>query len=351
MFDLLKRVVCDTDFDNPEAQDQIRKLIQASAEGAVDDIASSGHQYARSYAESGLTRNAWLRQQVSGLSQVKLVTALANRPISAGLGDVIEKLKMIQKTIVDGSVMRAAITCGSESVNDNRSSFGSFSSSLAQKHGAQSNPLHEDAEYRLSLGTQPAKHFCPFPFQVYYGALSLPTTSYQASAGATLQILAQLLTHKHLHHEIREKGGAYGGGAYANGLDGLFGFYSYRDPNPVNSMSIMRNAGQWAVNRMWSDRDLEEAKISVFQRVDAPRSVNEEGMSEFLSGVTEDMKQRRREELLDVTKDEVREAAQTYIVDGLAKQSERLVLLGEKKDWVDGSWQVKNWTQTASPAK
>jgi Zn-dependent M16 (insulinase) family peptidase len=186
-----------------------------------------------------------------------------------------------------------------------------------------------------------SKSFYPLPYQVYYGGLSVPTTSYTAAEGAPLQILSQLLTHKHLHHEIREKDGAYGGGAYSRSLDGLFGFYSYRDPNPQNTLSIMRNAGQWAVDKKWSDRDLEEAKISVFQGVDAPKSVNQEGMGRFLSGITEEMKQKKREQLLDVTKDQVREVAQRYLVDGMAKGADRVAFLGEKQSWVDGEWQIR----------
>ncbi|CRK18032.1 hypothetical protein BN1708_012208 [Verticillium longisporum] len=145
----------------------------------------------------------------------------------------------------------------------------------------------------------------------------------------------------HLHHEIREKGGAYGGGAYSRALDGLFGFYSYRDPNPQNTLSIMRGAGQWAADKSWVDRDLEEAKLSIFQSVDAPRSVNEEGMGRFLSGITDEMKQTRREQLLDVTKEQVRAVAQKYLVDGLKKEEERVAFLGEKRAWVDGSWKVQ----------
>lgn len=38
--------------------------------------------------------------------------------------------------------------------------------------------------------------------------------------------MARLMTAKFLHGEIREKGGAYGGGAKMGG--GLFSFYSYR---------------------------------------------------------------------------------------------------------------------------
>ncbi|KAI1352082.1 Metalloenzyme, LuxS/M16 peptidase-like protein [Xylaria sp. FL0043] len=333
MFEILRKLILETNFDSPEAALRIRQLLQASADGIVNDIASSGHAYARRYAESGLTRDAYLTEQVSGLSQVKLITSLAGRPESDQLEDVIDKLKKIQSIALAGNI-RTALTCGYDSTGANSSALTQFMSSRAR----QSITFPSDSKQSPA---RDIKAFFPLPYQVYYGSLALPTVSYTSPDGAPLQILAQLLTHKHLHHEIREKGGAYGGGAYMKGLEGLFGFYSYRDPNPQNTLSIMRNAGRWAVDQEWSSQDLEEAKISVFQSVDAPKSVNTEGMLRFVSGVTDEMQQKRRERLLDVTKDQVREVAQKYIVDGLAKQSERTAFLGKKQDWVDSSWQVR----------
>ena len=332
MFDLLRKLIVETNFDSPEAVQQIRQLLQASADGVVNDIASSGHAYARRSAEANLTWGAWLKEQVSGLTQVKLVTSLASRPESDQLDDVISKLKLIQQLAASGN-MRAAITCDSSSAQGNFSSLSKFLQSLPTKPVEFSQ--QQPPEFSRNIKT-----FYPLPYQVYYGALALPTAPYTSLDGAPLQILSQLLTHKHLHHEIREKGGAYGGGAYSRSLDGLFGFYSYRDPNPLNTANIMRSAGRWAVDKAWTDRDIEEAKISVFQGVDAPRSVNEEGMGKFLYGVTEEMKQRRREQLLDVTGQQIREAAQKYVVDALDREAERLVLLGEKRPWVDGSWKT-----------
>ncbi|GAB1314112.1 Mitochondrial presequence protease [Madurella fahalii] len=332
MFDLLRKLIVETNFDSPEAAQQIRQLLQASADGVVNDIASSGHAFAQRAAEAGLTWDAFLKEQVGGLSQVKLVTSLASQPESDQLEDVIAKLKQIQQFALAGNI-RAAITCDSESVASNSTALSEFLSSIPSHSVAF--PARQAPQYSRNI-----KSFYPLPYQVYYGALALPTVSYTSPDGAPLQILSSLLTHKHLHHEIREKGGAYGGGAYSRAIDGIFGFYSYRDPNPLNTINIMRNAGQWAVDKKWSDRDLEDAKISVFQGVDAPRAVNEEGMGYFVYGVTEEMKQKRREQLLDVTKDQVREVAQKYIVDALANQSERVVFLGEKRDFVDNSWTV-----------
>ncbi|KAL7953335.1 Metalloenzyme, LuxS/M16 peptidase-like protein [Trichoderma compactum] len=333
MYDLLRRLVQETDFDSPEASLRIRQLLQASADGVVNDIASSGHRFAMGHAESSLTRSAWLRQQVGGLSQVRLVTSLTGRPESDRLEDVISKLKKIQTFALTSGKMRTALTCGTENVQENLNSLKTFTGALSREVSgvARSSP---------SPLARDSKAFFPLPYQVYYGGLSVATTSYTSPEGAPLQILAQLLTHKHLHHEIREKGGAYGGGAYSKALDGLFGFYSYRDPNPQNTLGIMRNTGRWAMEKEWSDRDLEEAKISVFQGVDAPKSVNQEGMARFLSGITDEMKQKKREQLLDVTKQQVRDVAQKFLVDAIERGEERTTFLGEKQGWVDGTWSV-----------
>ncbi|KAI1468583.1 Metalloenzyme, LuxS/M16 peptidase-like protein [Daldinia caldariorum] len=333
MFDLLRKLILETDFDKPEAALRIRQLLEAAADGVVNDIASSGHSYARRYAESNLTREGYLAEQVSGLTQVKLITSLAGRPQSDKFEDIIEKLKRIQRFALAGTNIRTALTCGSDSVQANSSALSRFMASRS------TDPVRFPAAEKQTFARD-IKAFFPLPYQVYYGSLALPTTSYTSSQGAPLQILAQLLTHKHLHHEIREKGGAYGGGAYMKGLEGIFGFYSYRDPNPQNTLSIMKNAGRWAVDKEWTDRDLEEAKISVFQSVDAPKSVSAEGMLRFMSGVTDEMQQKRREQLLDVSKDQVRDAAQKYIVDALAKGEERIAFLGKKQDWVDDTWKV-----------
>ncbi|KAF4309183.1 Peptidase M16 [Botryosphaeria dothidea] len=336
MYDLLRTLIMETNFDGPEAEKQIRQLLQASASGAVNSVAESGHAYARRYAEAGLTPAARLREQTAGLTQVKLTTNLATRPVSESFEDVISKLKALQSlAIANSKNLRVALTCGSESSSSNEEALASFLSSIP------ANQTEMPTISRLATFPRSAKTFFPLPYQVYYSGLSIPTVPYVSADGAPLQILAQLLTHKHLHHEIREKGGAYGGGAYSNGLGGIFGFYSYRDPNPQNTIKIINESGVWARDREWTNRDIEEAKLSVFQSLDAPESVSQEGMNQFLSGVDYEMQQKRREQLLDVTAEQVKNAAQEFLVNGIAKGG-NLAVLGEKKEWVKDDWQVND---------
>jgi Zn-dependent M16 (insulinase) family peptidase len=336
LYDLLQKVIIETDFDSPEAERRILQLLQTSASGVLDAVAEAGHAYARRYAAAGLTPEGRLKEQISGLTQVKLTASLATQSQEGALQDVIQKLKTIQSiAVANQSSMRVALTCGAESVQENERLVSRFLSSL---------PLHttnftSQASVEYSRNS---KSFFPLPYQVYYSGVALRTVPYVHNAGAALQVLSQLLTHKHLHHEIREKGGAYGGGAYSQGLGGTFGFYSYRDPNPVNTMKIIKESGAWARERVWTAQDLEEAKLSVFQSLDAPESVSQEGITQFLTGVDQDMQQRRREQLLDVTADDVKAVADKFLVNGM--DGAHIAVLGAQKEWVnkEGGWDIRD---------
>jgi Zn-dependent M16 (insulinase) family peptidase len=285
------------------------------------------------YAEAGISPAGRMAEETGGLTQVKLTSKLASQE---SLSDVIEKLKAIQSfTIANSNQLRVALNCGPESATPNQEALRSFLSALPKSVNVPATT--EQAQYPRN-----AKSFFPLPYQVYYSARAVPTVPYTDPSSAPLEILAKLLTFKQLHPEIREKGGAYGGGAYARGLGGLFGMYSYRDPNPQNSMKIMSEAGQWARERAWTAQDLEEAKLSAFQGYDAPQSVSREGMRLFLSGVTDDMLQERRERLLDVTAEQVKTVADEFLVKRAAEAS--VAILGEKKDWVTeaNGWEFRD---------
>ncbi|OAL06654.1 hypothetical protein IQ06DRAFT_262904 [Phaeosphaeriaceae sp. SRC1lsM3a] len=333
MYELLRTIIQETDFDGPEAEKKIRELLQSSASGAINSIAESGHSFAMRYAEAGISPVGRLAEETGGLTQVKLTTSLASLD---SLSEVISKLKAIQSfTIARSNQMRVALNCGPESATPNQDALQKFLTSLPKSVDVPTTT--QQAQYPRN-----AKSFFPLPYQVYYSARAVPTVPYTDPSSAPLEILSKLLTFKQLHPEIREKGGAYGGGAYARGLGGVFGMYSYRDPNPQNSMKIMSEAGQWARERAWTPQDLEEAKLSAFQGYDAPQSVSREGMRLFLSGVTDDMLQERRERLLDVTAEQVKSVADEFLVKRASEAS--VAILGEKKDWASeaNGWEFRD---------
>lgn len=217
------------------------------------------------------------------MTQVRLLSKIA---ADENYGEAIMRLKEIAEFAASKQNLRVALTCSSESVSDNERHLANFVSHLPST-GAPTTNL---AGFEFDQET--TKTFFPLPFQVNYSSLCLKTVPYVHQDSAALSVLSQLLTHKYLHHEIREKGGAYGGGSFQNSVGGVFGFYSYRDPNIPNTLKVIGESGQFALEHQWTAEELEGAKLSIFQGIDAPQSVNEEGMTLFTAGITDDMRQR-----------------------------------------------------------
>lgn len=279
MFELLRTVLLETNWSQVS---RLRTLVQGIASGFVNSLAESGHAYAMTFAAAHLTPAARAKELFGGMSQVRLISHMANTEF---YNDALTKLAAIAAFAARRDSFRAAITCGADAMSANEAALTTFVDSLPSAVSPTQGSLPQ-LDFAL-----PSNAFFPLPYQVSYTAMCVATVPYTHADGAALQVLAQLLTHRHLHHEIREKGGAYGGGAFHRGSGGVFGFYSYRDPNVPNTLQVMRGAGQWAVRNEWNGRELEEAKLGIFQSVDAPTSVSAEGMTYFLEGISDDMRQ------------------------------------------------------------
>lgn len=191
------------------------------------------------------------------------------------------------------------------------------------------------------VGFQPCqmKTFYPMPFPVNFVSESIRTVPFAHADYASLSILARMMTAKYLHGEIREKGGAYGGGAKMGG--GLFSFYSYRDPNSVQTLSAFRRGVDWACSGSFSQQDIDEAKLSVFSAVDAPVAPSDKGMGRFLNGLTDEVRQGHRERLFAVSDKDLVDVASRYL--GFGQQTSGAAILGPENESIkkDPSWIIK----------
>ncbi|KAG0296011.1 Mitochondrial presequence protease [Dissophora globulifera] len=158
--------------------------------------------------------------------------------------------------------------------------------------------------------------FFEFPYGINFTAKCLRGVAYTHEDGAKLEILASLMSNLFLHREICEKNGAFSGGARYSAEGGLFSFYSSLDPSPKKTLKTYQDSVHWVLSRKeFSEQELAESKLSIFQTIDAPISTGEEGMVVFSYGITDEMCQVHREQLLRVTSADVREVADRYLLD------------------------------------
>lgn len=167
---------------------------------------------------------------------------------------------------------------------------------------------------------------------VNYCSKAVLTTPYTNPDYAKLRVLAKLLTSKYLHPEIREKQGAYGSGAKLN-PDGAFTFFSYRDPRNLPTLDVFDASNNWLQDELYkiTNQDVLEAKLAVFQEVDAPIPPCNKGMKEFLMGLTPDVLQRFRAEIISVNQEGLSKVSEKYLMKATTKSISK-VILGPKAE-------------------
>ncbi|KAJ1942204.1 Mitochondrial presequence protease [Kickxella alabastrina] len=333
MYGLVLELVRETNFGN---KDRLKALLNALASNMFNDVASSGHAYARRLAASTLVPEAGALETMNGISQVKFISDLARLK---DLDPVVEKLKRVQEVVFNKLTMRTAVTTNKGSSDDNQRALDHLLQSYPQQGHQQQSKQGGWKEVEKFTATS-GRFFCPLPFATNYAGMATRCVPYNHADSVKLQLLAKFLTPNYLHREIRERNGAYGGGAGYSALQGVFSFFSYRDPSPLTSIETFAKSIEWitAEKHEISEREMMEAKLSVFGDLDTPLSVAEEGMGYFTTGVTDDMRQERREQFFAVTPADLKDVACRYLASENAAKVTSVAVIGEETLAISGDW-------------
>uniref|UniRef100_A0A8C2YZQ1 Pitrilysin metalloproteinase 1 n=1 Tax=Cyclopterus lumpus TaxID=8103 RepID=A0A8C2YZQ1_CYCLU len=349
MFQLWSDIFNSSHFDDKE---RLRVLVMMSAQELANGISDSGHMYAMTRAARHLTPAGDLNETFGGMEQVKFMKKMAEM---SDLDKVIRMLPRIKKHILNPDNMRCAINTTPQKMSNTSAHLETFMKDVAGTRKTRKpvrtniierplDPLDDSGLSRKlisELNFQPCqmKTFFQLPFPVNFVSESIRAVPFSHEDYASLGILARMMTAKFLHGEIREKGGAYGGGARMAG--GLFTFYSYRDPNAVQTLSAFRRGVDWAKSGRFTLQDIDEAKLSVFSAVDSPVAPASKGIGRFLSGVTDEMLQEHRERLFAVTHKSLLDVAERYL--GAGHRTCGVAILGPENETIknDPSWIVK----------
>ncbi|KAI8869234.1 presequence protease-like protein [Ramicandelaber brevisporus] len=336
MYGLMEELVSQTNYENV---DRLRTLLSATAANEWSSIAQSGHSYALMLASATLDKGAALNERLGGLEHIRFIKQLAIDCASndAALKDTAGKLKQLAQILLKpAETARVALTMPGEFETANIAGVERLISAMNTINPAgQTAASSADAAHAHALAPG-SRLFCALPFASNYTAKCFKTVPYTHPDSASLQVLSSLMTSLYLHREVREKNGAYGGSARNAALDGLFSMTSYRDPNPlITSQTTFDRAAEWAASSSteFSDREITEAKLTIFGALDKPVSISSEGMTLFTTGITDEMRQKRREQLLDVTAKDCRIVAEKYLVNGA--QNASVAVLGEESHLKD----------------
>lgn len=345
IYDLWYEILHDTKFNNDDeiVVDKLATLIKGLAQKQIDMVTDRGHSYAGAVSNSKLTPAKHIGDMLNGMQQVEFILKLNSELESKGKAylkeTLLPTLSEIQSLLLKSGAFKYSLVGNSQALVANEKLLNEFAGKLSSTT-SKKNELQEFVdEYFQRLAELVYKNeLIDLPTQVGYASLAKLGTSYDAKDGAALQVLSHLLTFKHLHSVIREANGAYGGGLNYDGLGGTLDFYSYRDPNPIKSVESFKNTLDICVDKIgeWDSSDLQEAKLSIFQSVDAPMNIASQGATNFYEGIDDELRQERRENFLDISIEDLKNVADKYLVKG-DKQAITVIgnneLLNVAQDW------------------
>lgn len=354
IYNLWDEILNRTKFTEEEAVlDKLNTLVKNLGQNQLNMIADRGHSYANAYGNAQLTPAKQINDLLGGVEQVKLVSELNKKLDEQGKEflkqEVLPILQELQQLISRGFTETEAhgfnysIVTDKEGVKENEQLIEAFDKKLS---GSTQSHTDQLSEFIASFtAPTPNKTILNLPFQVGYASLAKLGSSYTSRDGAALQVLSQILTYKHLHSVIREANGAYGGGLNYDGLGGTLNFYSYRDPNAIKSTQAFANAYSAAKKNLadgkWESKDLQEAKLAIFQSVDAPSHISSQGSGLFLEGISDEMRQERRENFLDVSLHDLQHVNDKYL--GTNEQDVYTVIGDAAVLGADSEWKVKDF--------
>lgn len=132
----------------------------------------------------------------------------------------------------------------------------------------------------------------------------------------TVDLGLSLVNYDYFLPEIRFKGNAYGGGERLNPVDGTLSFFSYRDPNLNETLSVFEGARAWVAGQKWTDDDLERGLLgNVRSAVPAirPASATSEALSRARRGDTPQMRAKQYRQKLEASPEQVQETLLSYL--------------------------------------
>ncbi|WP_303289250.1 insulinase family protein [Marinobacter sp. SS5-14b] len=301
---LLKDVYTGARFDEKERIREIIAQVRARREQAVT---GSGHGLAMGAAAQGLSAGSWLSFRLGGLAGIR------------GTKELDKSLKD-DKALTDFCASLAALH--NRIRNQNRQFLliaedAQLAPMLEDlKHCWQGDKGRSDGVWSMEPVSYSTREAWLTSTQVNFCAKAYPTVAVDHPDAGALTVLGGFLRNGYLHRAIREKGGAYGGGAGQDSVNGVFRFFSYRDPRFAETLDDFDAALDWLRTEDHDEQSLEEAILGVIGQLDRPRSPSGAARHAFhnnLFGRSPEQRARFRERVLGVTMDELRRVADTWL--------------------------------------
>ncbi|WP_019585132.1 insulinase family protein [Deinococcus apachensis] len=280
-------------------RERLEQLLKQRLAGLKASVVNAGNAYAERLAAAQVSPAGFIEEHFSGLTALENLKAIVE---GEGLDALLERLNRVRDLILEGQPRLCLTATGADLDLDLSPITGEFTGEA---------PVGTPEPHTLSGGPQARVTDSP----VAFNAAAFRTVPYTHPDSPALLVLSRLLRSEYLLKEIREKGGAYGGGAAFDARGGVFSFSSYRDPHITRTYEVFRGARQFLDTEL-GVREVTEAILSASKTLDPLTSPDTAGRLRFYgdqAGFTPEVQEAYKARLLGVTLHDLKRVTDTWL--------------------------------------
>lgn len=290
LYDLVNSVLQDVQFTD---QQRFKQFVSQSRARMENRLRGSGHGIAAARMDAKLNAAGWMSEKMGGLSYLEFLQTLEKR-IDQDWADISSSLEEIRKTVFSKQGCLINITADGKNLANTDKFVSKFVDMLPT-----SSPIAATNIWNVRLPL--TNEAIVIPTQVNYvgKATNIYDAGYKLNGSA--YVISKYISNTWLWDRVRVSGGAYGGFCDFDTHSGVFSFLSYRDPNLLKTLEVYDGTGDFLRELEIDDDTLTKAIIGTIGDVDSyqlPDAKGYSSMLRYLLGITEEERQRRREEIL-----------------------------------------------------
>ncbi|KAK9162976.1 hypothetical protein Syun_003878 [Stephania yunnanensis] len=292
LFNLVNCILHDVQFTD---QQRFKQFVSQSKARMENRLRGSGHGIAAARMDAKLNAAGWIAEQMGGISYLEFLRSLEEKAEQDW--DVISSsLEEIRKSLLSKKGCLVNLTADGKTLTSSEKFVNKFLDLLPL------TPPTESTSFNARIS--PVNEAIVIPTQVNYvgKAANIYETGYQLHGSA--YVISKYIGNTWLWDRVRVSGGAYGGFCDFDTHSGVFSYLSYRDPNLLKTLEVYDGTANFLRELDLDDDGLTKAIIGTIGDVDSyqlPDAKGYSSMLRYLLGVTDEERQKRREEILSTS--------------------------------------------------
>lgn len=291
LVDILRDILLTINLDN---QERFKQMVLESKARAESTLGVAGHITVMNRLKAHFTTADWASEQMGGISNLFFLRELAER-VEKDWPSVLADLQEIHSLLINRQSMLANITLESENWTQFQPQLENLMGALPQTDFAAQDWSHQPLAAREGFTVPAQVNFVGKAADMY-------TAGYEKD-GSYIAVL-KYANLDYMWNKIRVMGGAYGGAMIFDHTSGIISYLSWRDPNLVGTLKNYDGAADYLQKLSLTEGELEKAIIGAIGDVDQYQLPDAKGygqMQRTLIGITDEMRQQTRDELLGTT--------------------------------------------------